>query len=460
MNNKSLSTISRKIEQTFFDRTANSRARDRQARKYLPGGDTRSTLFYSPYPVYMQRGSGCRLYDLDGNEYLDFLNNYSALIHGHAHPDITRAACEEMAKGTIFGAPAEIQFRHASHLCERLPALDSVRYCNSGTEATMMALRAARAFTGKDAIIKMDGGYHGSHDVAEINLVADTEARGEPSHIIGRGVPACTSADVVIAPFNNPDMMESLIKKHKERLAAVIVEPIMGAAGLINPLPGYLRDLRELTRRFDILLIFDEVITFRLSLGGMQAIENIEPDLTTLGKIIGGGFPVGAFGGRDDVMAVFDPSGPRSVGHGGTFNGNNVTMAAGLVALEMYDQASVERLNLLGDRLRHGFAQAMESSGISGHLGGRGSVISLQLGRNMPVNAAEAARASGANKPLLRLLHLQLANLGVHSAPRGMYIISTPMSEKEVDQTIDAFKESLELIKPAVEEGWPHLMAT
>ena len=460
MTHKSLEKIKRQIEHTFLARTEESKARDRLSRKYLPGGDTRSNLYYSPYPVYMQHGDGCRLYDYDGNAYLDFLNNYSALIHGHAHPEITEAACKEIAKGTIFGAPTEIQFLHARHLCDRVPGIDSVRYCNSGTEATMLALRAARAFTGKDAIIKIDGGYHGSHDVAEVNRVADTEACGLPSHNISRGVPASTGADVFIAPFNNLDVMERLMSMHQDRLAALIVEPIMGAAGLLNPQPGYLQGLRELTRRFDILLIFDEIITFRLSLGGMQAIEEIKPDLTTLGKIIGGGFPAGAFGGRSDIMAVFDPAGPRAVGHGGTFNGNNVTLAAGLVALEMYDQASIERLNLLGDRLRHGFSRALKSAGILGYLGGRGSLLSLHLGEEKPLNAAEAARRAGVNKPLLRLLHLQLANLGVHSAPRGMYIVSTPMTEKEVDQAIGAFEETLELVKPAVREGWPHLMAT
>lgn len=460
MTYKSLEKISRQIEQTFLARTGKSRERDQLARMYLPGGDTRSTLYYSPYPIYMQYGSGCRLYDWDGNAYLDFLNNYSSQIHGHAHPEITQAACKEMAKGTIFGAPAEIQFLHARHLCERVPGIDSVRYCNSGTEATMLALRAARAFTGKDAIIKMDGGYHGTHDVAEVNLVADTEACGLPSHNIGRGVPACIGADVIIAPFNDLNVMESLLDRHKDRLAALIVEPIMGAAGLLNPHPGYLRGLRELTRRFDILLIFDEIITFRLNRGGMQAIEEVTPDLTTLGKIIGGGFPVGAFGGRADIMTVFDPASPRAVSHGGTFNGNNVTLAAGLVALEMYDQASIKRLNLLGDRLRHGFTHVLKSAGILGHLSGRGSLMSLHLGRDMPRNAAEAARGAGANKSLLRVLHLQLANLGVHSAPRGMYIVSTPMSEEEVDHAVGAFEEALELLKPAIKESWPHLLTT
>ena len=258
MTQKSLEKISRQIEQAFLAKTKKSKARDRLARKYLPGGDTRSTLYYSPYPVYMQHGTGCRLYDLDGNVYLDFLNNYTALIHGHAHPEITAAASKEMAKGTIFGAPAEIQFLHAEHLCNRVPGIESVRYCNSGTEATMLALRAARAFTGKDAVIKIDGGYHGSHDVAEVNRVADTEACGLPSHKIGRGVPASAGADVFVAPFNNLDVMERLMNKHQDRLAALIVEPIMGAGGLLNALPGYLRGLRELTRRFDILLIFEK----------------------------------------------------------------------------------------------------------------------------------------------------------------------------------------------------------
>ncbi len=281
-----------------------------------------------------------------------------------------------------------------------------------------------------------------------------------PSYNIARGVPACTIQDVFIAPFNDLDAVENLLSMHRDRIAAVIVEPIMGASGLINPAPGYLKGLREITHRFDSLLIFDEIITFRLNTGGMQAIEKTIPDLTTLGKFIGGGFPVGAFGGRKDIMAVYDPKSSEPVGHGGTFNGNNITLAAGMVALKMLDQQSIDRLNALGDRLRAGFAQALNSVGILGQITGKGSLMSLHFGVETPTNAVMAALGARKNKEYFRLLHLQLANFGIHTAPRGMYIVSTPMSEREIDRAMAVFEETLDLLKPAISENRPDLIMT
>ena len=233
-----------KVIDAYNRRTKKSREHDLNARSYLPGGDTRSTLYFGPHPIYMKQGRGCCLYDWDGNKYIDFLSNYTSIIHGHVHPGIIEAARTQLEVGIIFGAPSEIQYRHAKHLCERVPSIDSVRYCNSGTEATQFALRGARAFTDKNAVIKMDGGYHGTHDVAEVNLTPDLKAVGLPSKHVEAGVPPCTMEDVVIAPFNDLEAIERLARENQERLAAIIVEPIMGAAGLINPLPGYLKGLR------------------------------------------------------------------------------------------------------------------------------------------------------------------------------------------------------------------------
>ena len=253
--------------------------------------------------------------------------------------------------------------------------------------------------------------------------------------------------------------MEELLAGHQDRVAALIVEPIMGASGLLNPAPGYLEGLREMTQRFGVLLIFDEIITFRLHGGGLQAREKILPDLTTLGKIIGGGMPVGAFCGREEIMAVFDPTKPDFVSHGGTFNGNNVTLAAGLATLEAYDQEAVDRLNSLGDRFRRGFAQALEAAGLLGRLSGQGSLAGLHWGESAPQNAKQSVSGARANGELYRLLHLSLVNRGVHSAARGMYVLSTAMTEAEVDQAQEAVRESLAVLRPVVEEGWPHLLA-
>lgn len=453
-----LAEIYSEIELEYLDRTSVSRELNDQAKGVMPGGDTRSTVHFAPHPAYMVRGGGCRMWDADGHEYIDALSNYTSLIHGHAHPALTAAAAAEMERGTIYGAPSRIQISHAAHLCRRVPGLERVRYCNSGTEATMFALRAARAFTGRELIIKMDGGYHGTHDQAEVNLKPDVETDGPPRTIAPRGVPGCTESGVLIAPFNDVPAMAALLAEHGPDVAAVIVEPMMGAGGLIEAAPGYLAALRELTREHGSLLIFDEVITFRLHHGGLQSEVGVNPDLTCLAKIIGGGMPIGAFGGRAEVMAVFDPHVEKPVGHGGTFNGNSISLAAGLAGLDLYDQPAVERLNGLGNRLKAGFRTALRHNGIAAVITGRGSLLNVHFGPSRPANARQAALGSARHAPLLRALHLAMVNRGVHSAPRGMYITSTPMKETDIDRISADFGQTLERLKPGIAQGWPELI--
>lgn len=458
MTGKEYQKVASAILDTYEQKTKESRAYDMLARDYLPGGDTRSSCYYRPYPVCMVRGEECHLYDRDGNEYLDFLSNHTCIIHGHAHPRIIEAAREQMERGTIFGAPSEIQHAYARHLCERVPSMDTVRFCNSGTEATLFALRAARAFTGRDAILKMNGGYQGTHDVAEVNLHPDVDFDDLPTSNVTPGVPASTMNDVVIAPFNDLEATEILLKQHKDRLAAIIVEPILGAAGMISPRPDYLKGLRELTNQYDILLIFDEVISFRIHRGGMQALEGVTPDLTALGKMIGGGFPIGAFGGRNDIMHVFHPDHPNAVLHGGSFNGNNVSMGAGLIALDLYDQPAVDRINGLGNRLRQGFEDAYKAAGIKMSISGQGSLLGVHWCPDAPQNARQAVLGKSGAGELPRLLHLEMVNQGIHSAPGGLYIVSVPMAEPEIDKAVEAFASALNLLKPCVNEDFPHLL--
>jgi glutamate-1-semialdehyde 2,1-aminomutase len=450
--------IEQKVLETYCKRTPTSKAHHEKAAAYLPGGDTRTTCYFAPYPAYMQMGSGCRLYDCDGNEYLDYLSNYTSLIFGHAHPALTRATKDLVEHGTTFGAAAEIQYLHARHLIERVPSLEKVRYGNSGTEATLFALRAARAFTGRDLVIKMDGGYHGTHDLVEVNVHPDVNAEGMPAKQLIAGVPASTLQDVLIAPFNDLNAVEDLVKAHQDKLAAVIVEPIMGAGGLICPQPEYLQGLREITTRYDIILIFDEIISFRVHRGGMQTLEGVTPDMTTLGKWIGGGFPVGAFGGRSDIMAVYDPTKPGSIAHGGTFNANNMTLGAGLVALDLVDQPAIDRLNRLGDRLREGMQAALKKAEVKAQISGYGSMLGLHWREEMPRNAKEAAQGVAKAGRLPALFHLEMLNRGIYSAPRGMFIISMPMGEHEVDECIEAFEGVLAAFRPYIEEKTPHLL--
>jgi glutamate-1-semialdehyde 2,1-aminomutase len=451
--------ISQKILDTYRGKTPGSKAHQEKAARYLPGGDTRTATYFAPYPVYMENGSGCYLYDVDGNAYLDMLGNYTSLIHGHAFPAIVEAIREQALNGTVFGSAGAIQYLHAEHLCRRIPGMDMIRYCNSGTEATLFVIRAARAFTGKEGIIKIDGGYHGGHDLAEVNILPDIETDGPPNASVRAGVPASVLQDVRVVPFNDLAAVASLLETDAERIAAIIVEPVLGAGGVIPAQKGYLAGLRELTDRFRVLLIFDEVITLRLSTGGMQALTGVTPDLTSLGKIIGGGLPVGAFGGRADIMARFDPAHPQAIFHSGTFNAANMVMAAGLSALKALDKAAIDRINALGERLKEGFNVAFKQIGLRGQVTGIGSLNQVHWCDGPLNNARETGRALAAAGELPGLLHLEMMNRGVYSAKRGMVVISTPMTDAAIDQATAAFSGALDMLKPYIAARFPQLVA-
>ena len=459
MKNNDAEKTERSILDRYHQKAQGSLLRHLKAKNNFPGGDTRSATYFNPFPLYMEKGKGSRLTDCDGNVYLDLLNNYSSLIHGHAQGDVLFKAQQQLKSGSVFGAPSEERIWHASHLSQRIPSLEWLRYCNSGTEATMFALRTARAFTGRDKIIKVDGGYHGTHDFVEVSVHAAFEkAEVTASRLNSRGVPACVLQNVLVAPFNNLAAMASVMAENEGQIAAIIVEPMLGAGGVVPAADNYLRGLRELADKYGALLIFDEVITFRLSSGGMQETENVKPDLTALGKIIGGGFAVGAFGGRREIMEVFNPENSDSISHSGTFNGNHVTMAAGLVTLELYDSVAVTRLNKMGERMRNGFSGAFTSNGIKAQVTGIGSVIGVHWTDEIIVNGGDVVRGAKKSGNLSLLLHLELLNQGIFSSSRGMYILSTPMAEEDVDSAVDIFERTLKLLIPCVAEKAPHLL--
>ena len=459
MAGKRSEMIKQQILERYQNRTRESRAHHNTAKEYLPGGESRTATFYTPYPAYMEKGEGCRLFDGDGNEYLDFLNNYTSLIHGHAHPAIVETTRAQLGKGTVLGSPSVIQYKHAKLLCERVPCLEMLRYCNSGTEATLFAMRAARAFTQRDMIIKMDGGYHGSHDAVEVNVIPDTGASDLPErHIEVAGVPQSVLNDILVAPFNDLDSVEILLKKHADKIAAILMEPMLGSLGMVPPQTDYLKGMRKLADQYGVLLIFDEVITLRLSTGGLQALSGVTPDLTALGKIIGGGFPVGAFGGRKDIMQRFDPAHPETMVHSGTFNGNNITMAAGIATLELYDGAAADRINRLGERLRKGVNDVFLRAGISAQATGLGSLSQIHWTGQTITRAKDTYAARMAARELPRLFHLEMMNRGIFMASRGMCAVSTPMTEKEIDRAIDECEATVEMLKPYVAEETPHLI--
>ena len=425
------------IEATYRRRTPKSAALYAQAQRAMPGGDTRSSTYFSPYPTYVERAEGARLYDVDGNALLDFLNNYTSLIHGNAFPPVVEAAQRQMARGSAWAAPARDQVTLATMICERVPSVEQIRFANSGTEATMQAIRAARAFTGRDVLVKIEGGYHGTHDAVSS----------------GAGIPRGTRETTLTIPFNDAQALARILSERHD-VAAVIVEPLMGSAGMIVADDDYLQQVRALTTAHDVLLILDEVQTFRLDTGGAQHRFNVRPDLTAFAKIIGGGFPVGAFGGRTDIMSLFDPR-QGKIGHGGTFNGNAVTMAAGRVAMEQLTPQRIAHANALGDTLRQGLADVLAEQRIHGQVTGLGSLLGVHLTQHSLRSASDAATMP---TELRNLLHLALMNRGFFTSRSGMMNTSTVMSQGEVDAAVEAFQDALLDLRPAIESDYPDLI--
>ena len=324
-------------EQRYVERNPESRRLHAARAEVMPGGNTRSVIHVPPFPLTIVRGEGARLYDADGHVYLDFLGEYTAGLYGHSHPVILRAIREALDDGIVLGAPNRYETILATALCERFPSLELVRFCNSGTEANLLALSLARVATGRPAVLVFEGGYHGG-----VFFFASAD-----------GSPINAPFPFVVAQYNDAAGAVRLIEEHASELAAVIVEPLQGSGGVIPGEEGFLRALREATAAHDVLLVFDEVMTSRLSTGGLQQVLGITPDLTTLGKYLGGGLAFGAFGGRADLMSRFDPSRADALPHAGTFNNAVLTMAAGAAGLtQVYTAVEVARLNGLGDRLR------------------------------------------------------------------------------------------------------------
>lgn len=430
------------------------------ARRYLPAGDTRMATHYLPYPTYMVKGEGAWLADCDGNRYFDLLNNFTSLVHGHANPAIVEDAADQLMRGTVFGSATQPQVELAKLLIERIPGVDRLRFTNSGTEATMMMMRAARAYTGRDIIVKIDGGYHGAHDFVKVSVSADIENGSRPqARLEGRGVPESVLNAVMVVPFNDISYTESVLREHHQRIAALIVEPIPNSGGMIPPAPGYLRGLRELTERYDALLLLDEIVSLRVSSGGMQEIEGIAPDMTAVAKVIGGGFPIGAFGGKKDIMDHFDPDlYPDFIQHSGTFNGNNITMIAGLAAMRKLDQAAIDRINSLGERLQDGINQICIALGIRARCLGYGSLQQIQWTDEPIVTLSDVRRANRDIRKSAELLHLEMLNRGLHSSTRCMFNVSTPTQAADIDRALEAIEAALGTLRPYFREAAPRLL--
>lgn len=446
------------VKKTYADARPNSRRLHTEACKYMPGGDTRTATFFLPFPNFIKYGEGAYMYDEDGFKLLDFQNNYTSLIHGHAHPETVEAVREQIAKGSAYTAPFEKQIELSKILTERFPSVDMIRYTNSGTEANMHALRIARAYTGKAKIIKTEGGYHGTTDVFEASVDPNIKKAGTLDQIKvipeSRGVSENALKDVLVVPFNDIERTRKMIEQHHREVACIIIEPIMGSAGQITPDLEYLKFLREITTQYHIVLIFDEVVTGRLSLGGAQKFYGVTPDLTTMGKIIGGGTPVGAFGGKQEIMQMYDPR-EKKMYHSGTFNGNAVTMAAGLAAMKAYNQEAVDYVNSLGTLFKEGVLKIYEKLGLNMKISGAGSIYNILFTDKGVKNYRDVAAA---HEELNKVLYMSLLTKGVFDAERGMFCMSTAMTEEDIRFGLDALERSLREMLPAIAEEAPELI--
>jgi glutamate-1-semialdehyde 2,1-aminomutase len=428
------------IEQQYRQRTQRSAQLHQDAAGLFPGAVTRSVTSYPPHPVYVNEGCGCRVTDVDGNTYLDFLNNYGSMIHGHAHPAVVAALREQAGRGTDWGTPTALHLAMARLLASRMPSLQRVRLANSGTEAVLYAIRAARAFTGRPLILKMEGSYHGGYDAVSVSVNPGKDVPDWPTGApASAGLASGTVAGTLVAPFNDASTVRRIARQHAGRLAAIIVEPVM-VRGLIPASAGFLSALREVCTETGALLIFDEVVTFRLAPGGVQQQVGIAPDLTTLGKIIGGGLPVGAFGGRAEVMAGFDPAAAQPVHHSGTFAGNAATLAAGIAALSQYGPEHISRLNALGDQFRSGLLATCRELGFPAQVTGTGSLVGLHFGAEPVTDYRSGLRA---DKETMRWFHLALLNHGLLMRSSGGFFLSTAMLETDVEQGLVAVRAAL-----------------
>ncbi len=413
------------------------------AQQVIPGGVNSPARAYGPVggdPLFIVKGEGARIVDADGASYIDFVGSWGPLILGHAHPEIVAAVNAAAAGGTSFGAPTEIEVKMAQLVTEMVPSVEMVRMVNSGTEATMSAIRLARGHTGRNKIVKFEGCWHGHADSFLIQAGSSALTMGAPS---SPGVTPGTAADSITVPFNDLEAVEKAVVENRDEIAAVIVEPVAGNMGVIPPVPGFLQGLRDITAEMGIVLIFDEVITgFRVSQGGAQELYGVTPDLTTLGKIIGGGLPVGAFGGRREIMSDISPLG-KMVSQAGTLSGNPLAMTAGYETLRRLQEPGVyEALEAKAQALETGILENLKALGLNYQTNRVGSIMTLFF-TEVPVASFDAANAC--DQDLFARYFREMLNRGVYLAPSQFEaaFVSLAHSDADIDETIKANYEAL-----------------
>ncbi len=441
MSNSTVMELKRSLEDSYREGSPKSQEYFERTLASMPGG-AKGAYFYAPYPLTMKRGEGCHLFDLDGRKFVDFACHHTTQILGHNHPAVLTAVDKQMKRGIALGAPAGVEAELAEEMTRRVKSVDRIRFCNSGTEATLHAIRLARGFSKRSKIAKFEGGYHGSHDVVEVSVAPPPDQAGpenSPLSIASAGGASPHAAEeVVVLPYNDVSSVEDLIEKIRDELACVIFDP---KAGLMTLDKSFVQAVREITRKNNVLLIFDEIVGFREGYGGLQESYAISPDLTTFGKLVGGGFPAGAFGGRADIMDLFDnSSGPTGFFQSGTFSAHPIVMVAGLATLKQLRPEAYTRLNGLGDRLLRGLRKSLEGAGIKAQVVGIGSVFSIYFTdkeankyRNIATNDAEITHL---------VFHSLLKQGYFLSHTLAMNSLSLAMDESHVDGLIEAMHQA------------------
>jgi len=415
----------------------------KQACELIPGGVSRNTIFHQPYPHYISHAKGCYATDINGIQRLDFGNNMAALIHGHAHPDIVNAVIEQIRKGTAYTMATEAEVLYAQMLCDRTPSFEKIRFVNSGTEAVMAMIKTARAYTGKPKIAKAEGAYHGTYDFAEVSQTANPTNWGninQPHSVpVANGTPSSVLNDVLIYPYNDIERTLAILDNNASEIACVIIDPIPHRVGLMEGKSQFIEAIYKWTRKNGSLLAFDEVVTYRVNYGGAQKNYTIKPDLTALGKIIGGGFPVGAFAGRSDIMKVLDPRESKLLfPHSGTFSANPVTMTAGRITMEMFDKEAILKLNTLTEKARVQINEAIKIADVPVSISGTASMFRLHLKASTPMSYREAYQ-NGETKDLINdMLDYLFFNEKIMMINTLTCMFSTVMTQKEIDMISQA----------------------
>jgi glutamate-1-semialdehyde 2,1-aminomutase len=421
----STATAPSPILDRYLDRTTRSSALMGRAREVMPAGSTRTFGYFDPYPLVFERGEGCHLWDVDGHRYIDFTNNGLSLIHGHAFPPVLEALQRAIPRGTAWPGASIDQIEYAELLAERIPHAEQVRFTNTGTEATMLGVKLARHATQRELIVKFTGAYHGSYDDLEAGLYGIGELEGR----------------TLLGEFGNLETFEQAFDRHRDRIAAVVIEPILFTFRVIPPPPGFLNNLIAMAHEAGILAVLDDCLMFRLAEGGSAEHYGLEPDITCLGKFIGGGLPVGAIAASAELMSIFDPAHPNAVYHGGSFNGNPLGTVAGRVAMEHFGTAEIDRMNVQGAHLRTALESASRSSGVPLEVTGDGSILGVH------VLGADGTTSH----TLTRRLQLAAINRGVYFGQDGEFALATPFTDDDVSEAIEILEQALADLVPELE---------